>query len=262
MLNNNIVEEENNKKRKAYERKKASGKDQPKADDEENIPERKQYSLSANTIKHWIEAYLKIPLDKQREYQATGKDKSKGCYGGCHNFKMTDDALTCLICLALDFPNMQIKHFTSYLNSKFGPCYHKKVKDSTVHCALRSLKFSVKKAAFCPPARNTIGSRIFRVAWSLFMDEISNQNDVLIGFIDEAGVGIGEGSKYGHSFIGITPLINSTLSNCQVSVLACVVPGFGVLYKYYNSSVIGKDYASFLEDITAFLRIYVCSSNS
>ena len=120
-----------------------------------------------------------------------------------------------------------------------------------------SLKFTVKRGAFYPPARNSVGLRICCVAWSLFMDEISNTKDVLIGFIDEAGVTINEGSKYGHAFIGITPLINSPLSNAKVSVLTCVVPGFGVLYKYYGSSVIGTDYATFLEDVTNFLRKYV-----
>ena len=35
----------------------------------------------------------------------------------------------------------------------------------------------------------------------------NNTKEVLIGFIDEAGVTINEGSKYGHEFIGITPLI-------------------------------------------------------
>lgn len=137
----------------------------------------------------------------------------------------------------------------------------KNVKISTVHTALRSLKFTVKRGAFCPPARCTIGNRIFRVAWSLSMDEISNKKDVLVAYIDEAAVSINEGDKYGHAFIGITPLINCPLSNTKVSVLACVIPGFGVLYKYYGSSVLGCDYASFFEDVTNFLRKFVCSSN-
>lgn len=127
---------------------------------------------------------------------------------------------------------------------------------------MRALKFSIKKAAFCPLARNSIGLRIFRVAWSLFMDEISNQKDVLIGFIDEAAITIEEGSKFGRAFVGITPLINSPLSDCVISVLSCVVPAFGVLYKFFPSAVHGNDYATFLDDIINFFRIYVCSSNA
>lgn len=60
------------------------------------------------------------------------------------------------------------------------------------------------------------------------------------GFIDVTVLTINEGSKYRHGFIGITPLINSPLSNAKVSVPSCVLPRFGVLYNYYGSSVIGK----------------------
>lgn len=222
----------------------------------------KEYSLSPNTVKHWISKYNKDEEEQEKAKEKTVKWISE--WGGPHNTKLNDEVLLCLICMALDFPNMTSKQFASYLNSEYGPCFakKKKIKPGTVSRALRYLNFSMKKVAFCPPTRNSIGLRIYRVAWSLLMQEISNQNDVLIGFIDEAAVSIADGKKYGRSFVGITPLINSPLSNCKVSVLSCVLPGYGVLYKFFNSAVHGSDYACFLNDITQFVRIHICSSNT
>lgn len=221
----------------------------------------KTYSLSPNTVKHWIIKYNK---DEEEQERVKKKVKWISEWGGSHNTKLNDEVLLCLICMVLDFPNMTSKQFASYLNSEYGPCFanKKKIKPGTVSRALRSLNFSVSKVAFCPPTRNSIGLRIYRVAWSLLMQEISNQNDVLIGFIDEAAVSIADGKKYGRSFVGITPLINNPLSNCKVSVLSCVLPGYGVLYKFFNSAVHGSDYACFLNDITQFVRIHICSSNT
>ena len=223
----------------------------------------KDYEVSIVTIKHWIQKYKSD--EKLREKVNNETLLSEGSlWGGPHNLKLTDEALTCLICLALDFPNLPAKQFATYLNSKYGPCgeLQKHVTSETVSRALKSLNFSVKRAAFCPPARNSIGLRIYRVAWSLLMQEISNQNDVLLGFIDEAAISIGDGKKYGRSFVGITPLINSPLSSCKVAVLACVLPGYGVLYKFFDTSVHGIDYCQFLEDITNFIRIHICSSKA
>lgn len=264
MSYNKILEEEAKRKKKAEEKRKRKRGEIDNNDEEEtgNQNQIKEYKLSPNTIKHWIEHFETKDNQSKKEYLERAIEKGQRICGGCRNLKMTDDAILCLMCMALDFPNMQVKYFTSYLNSKYGPCSEKNVKDSTVFSAMRALKFSIKKAAFCPPARNSIGLRIFRVAWSLFMDEISNQKDVLIGFIDEAAITIAEGSKFGRAFVGITPLINSPLSNCVISVLACVVPAFGVLYKFFPSAVHGNDYATFLDDIINFFRIYVCSSNA
>lgn len=213
-----------------------------------------KYTLDEVTIKHWIH-------DSKRKNESDESNESQPSWGGSHNVKLSDDAILCLICLVLDFPTMVARDFTRFLNSEHGPCHFKKVKIRTVQKALHSLNFTVKKAAFCPPARNSIGLRIYRVAWSMLIDDISNNEDVLMGFIDEAGVTVNEGSKYGRSYLGITPLINSTLSQCKVSVLACVFPGFGVIYRFFGESVLGTDYANFIRDVTNFLRIHICSSS-
>ncbi|KAK8886223.1 hypothetical protein M9Y10_041682 [Tritrichomonas musculus] len=241
----------------------------------ENEKKSPYYTLSVITIKHWLQKEKgkkakKVPdedseqerEDEQEQEQIPMEDQKTKTWGGKRNFKLNDDVLLCLICLVLDFPNFSASSFVKFLNSEYGPCCANNIKKRTVQNALHCLKFTVKKAYFCPPARNSIGFRIYRIAWAMFLDEISNKEDVLIGFIDEAGVTVNEGSKYGRSYLGVTPMINSPLSSCKVSVLSCVFPGFGVLYRFYGRSILGKDYAAFLHDAASFLRIHICSSKA
>ncbi|KAK8899545.1 hypothetical protein M9Y10_001861 [Tritrichomonas musculus] len=131
-----------------------------------------------------------------------------------YQLKINEDSLLCLIYLALDFPNMPGLHYTIYLNLSYGPCHDlpNPVKVGTVNNALRSLRFSQKRAAFCPPAGNSVWFRIYRVAWSLLMKEISFKKDVLFGFIDEVAITVTDGKKYGCAFVRITPLINSNVT--------------------------------------------------
>lgn len=252
-------------------------------DKKENEKKSPYYTLSVTTIKHWLQkekgkkakkvsdedSEQKQEQEQEQEQEEEQEqeripmeDQKTKTWGGKRNFKLNDDVLLCLICLVLDFPNFSASSFVKFLNSEYGPCCANNIKKRTVQNALHCLKFTVKKAHFCPPARNSIGFRIYRIAWAMFLDEISNKEDVLIGFIDEAGVTVNEGSKYGRSYLGVTPMINSPLSSCKVSVLSCVFPGFGVLYRFYGRSILGKDYAAFLHDAASFLRIHICSSKA
>lgn len=246
----------------------AENNDNEDNDQEENDQDNSQkkkhekYSLSPDIIKHWIKKMKMKKDSEQNPEQDPGQDQNKSTWGGKRYQKLTDDTLLCLICLVLDFPNFSARAFTRFMNSEYGPNFMNNIKERTVQDALHSLNFTVKKAQFCPPARNSIGLRIYRIAWAMFLEEISNNKDVLIGFIDEAGVTVTEGSKYGRSYLGVTPLINSPLSSCKVSVLACVFPGYGVVYRFYGGSILGTDYATFVRDVTSFLRIHICSSRA
>lgn len=136
---NKIIQEEQKKKKEYAEKRKKETK---------SLDEIKQYSLAPNTVKHWIENFLKMPVQKRIEYLNTGKNEFNSFSGGCHNLKMTDDALLCLICMALDFPNMKVKHFKDYLNSQYGPCAKKKCENINssycftfieIYCQTRSI---------------------------------------------------------------------------------------------------------------------------
>ena len=217
-----------------------------------------EYPLTETSMLHWISNFLKMDEKKQNDYL---KNIPEPIWGGERKTKSTDDCIMCIICLVLDFPNMSTRDITDFLNSPRGPCKDKKISDRQVRRILQSLRFTVKKVAFSPPNRNTIGLRIYRAAWSLILLEISKQKNVLLTFVDEAGVSVNDGRKYGRSLIGVTPMINNPLTNAKISVLGMTVPGFGVLYRFCNSAVDSRLYAAFLRDCINFLRKYVCSSN-
>lgn len=79
---------------------------------------------------------------------------------------------------------------------------------------------------------------------------------------DEASVSSSEGRKCGRGFCGITPVANCPLSKIKMTVIACVFPGFGVIYKIINNSACGADYANFLKEVILFCRQYLCNNDT
>ena len=90
---------------------------------------------------------------------------------------------------------------------------------------------------------------------------ISNDN-VLIGFIDEAAVTQQIGRKYGRAYCGLTPLVNCPLDKIKMTIIASVLPGFGVLYKFYSRSVNSDNYSEFLKSAVDFIRRYICNKDT
>lgn len=173
---------------------------------------------------------------------------------------VTDDTLDCLLSLVLDFPTMSASQYTCYMNSKYGPHSENKISVRTVYSCLKMLNLTVKKASFAPPSRNSVGLRIFRVAWCLFVKAILNDKNILLGFIDEAAITSDQNRSYGRAFLGLTPVINCPLKKIKMSILSIVFPGFGTLYKLCSKSVDGAEYAQFLSDVTEFARKYICNN--
>ena len=62
------------------------------------------------------------------------------------------------------------------------------ISERTVQRYLQIMNFNVKKVSFSPPDRNSVGLRIFRYAWVHFIESSISQRNILLGFIDEAGV--------------------------------------------------------------------------
>ena len=119
---------------------------------------------------------------------------------------------------------------TKYINSKYGPNYNYALKISkrTVQRYLKLLRFSVKIAQFAPPNRNTIGLRIYRVAWCKIIEDILNNDNVLIAFVDEASVTSCEGRVFGRAYARITPVINVFL------VMECFIHSLTIHAKEHN----------------------------
>ena len=153
---------------------------------------------------------------------------------------------------------------TKYINSKYGPNYNYALKISkrTVQRYLKLLRFSVKIAQFAPPNRNTIGLRIYRVAWCKIIEDILNNDNVLIAFVDEASVTSCEGRVFGRAYARRTPVINVPLGKVQMTIVAIAIPCYGVLYSFIDNSCKGTQYAQFLKDAISFIRKYICNKDT
>lgn len=215
---------------------------------------KKPFSLTERTLRNWLTKFSDTSSQKAEESIKIYKN-----WGGKRYQKINDKVITTILCLLIDFPNFPAPIYTKYLNGSSGCCHQKPISLTTVKRIIRSMNFTVKKVAFSPPNRNTIGARIYRVAWSLFLDEISNDENVLLCFVDEAAVTTTQGRKYGRAFASVTPMINTPLINTKLSIVALVVPGFGVLYQFREQSIDNEFYADFLNSCYDFLVRYVCS---
>lgn len=218
------------------------------------------YGLSTLEGKiNWFES-----CDKDERAEIMNSDDLFDKWGGSRDDvkKISDDTLDCLLSLVLDFPTMSASNYMKYLNSKYGPNFQNKISLRTVYTCLEMLNLTVKKASFAPPNRNSVGLRIFRVAWVKFMVKILEEPNILLGFIDEAAVTINQGRSFGRAYAGLTPVLNCPLRKIKMSVLAVVFPGFGVLYKFVNNSVDGIEYSRFLSDTNEFIRKYLCNNQT
>lgn len=154
---------------------------------------------------------------------------------------------------------LSAKSYANYLNSQFCP-NHKKgqhIHTRNVQRYLKNHDFSVKNCSFAPPQRNCVGLRIYRVAWAQLIEDIINNDNVLLGFIDEATLTQQIGRKYGRAYWGLTPLANCPLDKIKMTVIALVLPGFVVLYKFYSNSANNDNYAEFLRSAVDFIRRYI-----
>ena len=166
--------------------------------------------------------------------------------------KVTEDVLKCLIATVFDFPDALDKERLEYLN-KYGPCINDNICEKTVNNALHNLNITIKDPSFSPAARNCFGYRIARILWATVMKEISNAPGSLICFIDEAGVMLNK-RKRARGFLSMIPITNKPTYGKNISNLACIIPNFGVMYRWYSRAVKSDDYQTFLRDIPYIIR--------
>lgn len=205
-----------------------------------------------------------LNYQKKKKKQLLEYHPELASHGGFRkeNVKVTDETIKCLVTLIIDFPNLSARAITSYINSPFGTNYENPLDHRTIQRYMNNLEFTFKQSSFSPPNRNSIGLRIFRVAWCKIIEKVISNDNVLIGFIDEASITTNEGPKKGRSFIGITPVVNCPLSKVKVSVLSLVLPGFGVLYQFYDGSVNNIQYSNFLKETVRFIRKHICNNKT
>ena len=191
-------------------------------------------------------------IKKWSDLDGPPKTKPKGGM----NKKVTKELINCLITTVLDFPEATDSERTDYINSYSGVFNDTTISESTIDRILKNLKITVKQPSFSPVARNSFGYRIARVLWSKVMKEVIDDKSTLACFIDEAGVVIGT-RRRARGFMSVSPCTNKTLVTKKLSVLSCVIPSFGVLNRWFSSSVKSDDYSTFIGECAHVIRRFI-----
>ena len=174
--------------------------------------------------------------------------------------KINEEAMLCLLTTVLDFPEATDSERTEYLN-KYSKCGIQEVCIKTVNNALQNLKLTVKNPSFSPRARNCFGYRVARILWGQVLKSIAETSNTVVCFIDEAGVVLSKRQK-ARGFMSVVPITTRPLFRGSISNIACVIPGFGVIYKWYNGGVNSKIYAKFIRDAAYIVRNKLCNEQT
>ena len=177
--------------------------------------------------------------------------------------KITEDVILCVITTLMDYPHWTGTARTEYLNKKSGLFDgNNSISVRSVNRLISLLNFKVKSIQFSPPARNTIGLMVLRAFWASIVLEVASLPNTVFMFVDEAAVTLLPNTIRGRALIGVVPVVEGILSNHKLSILSCVVPGFGVISRWFQGSVKGDDYAVFVSEVTDLIRRVVCSGSN
>ena len=172
---------------------------------------------SKGTLKIWLARYKQNNINNNKKIIA-------------RRGKITEEVILCIITTIMDFPQWSGRQRMEYLNNKSG--IFKKgdgISLRSVNRLISNLNFEIKTIKFTPPARNTTGLMCLRAFWASIVLEIVTQPNVIFMFIDEAAVTYLPNSIKGRALIGVIPVLDGVLSCKKLSILSCVVPGFGVI---------------------------------
>ena len=138
---------------------------------------------------------------------------------------------------------------------------NKSLSVSSVNRALQRLNITLKQPCFSPSARNNFGYRVARVVWGLVIKPITQDPNTLFLFVDEAGIGPIQRRK-ARGFLSIIPCTNKPGQSKNISVLACVIPHFGVINRFYSDAIKSDDYVQFLREVAYIVRRYICNQKT
>lgn len=124
----------------------------------------------------------------------------------------------------------------------------------TVNRILNEYQFKRKIPSFSVKERNTFAAMALRYIWSKMLTEIISNTNTIFAFIDEAAVVFGRSKKKARGFYSVTPLVNKPLTAKKMTIFVAIIPGFGTVYKWYDKSVKGHQYAKFLREISFIFR--------
>ena len=209
----------------------------------------------ANRLEYSKRQYLAIIQDWMKDGQITTVKKRGGSHG-----KVTRETLECLITTVLDFPDATDSERAVYLN-QYGPNINDNISESTVNRILNKLNITVQTPCFSVKERNNMGYRIARVLWAEEMQQLHNDPNTMIAFVDEASVVLGRRNKC-RGFSSIRPCVTKNHRTKSLSILACIIPNFGSIYKWYKKGVRAVDYARFLREASHIIRTKLCNEGT
>ena len=120
---------------------------------------------------------------------------------------------------------------------------------------------SINKTSFLQK-RNTFNNMVLRYIWARKMKDILVEPNTLFVFIDEAAVVMGKYKEKARGFYSVIPIVNKPLEAKKMSILLAVIPGFGTCYKWFNKSVKGFQYATFLREVSYICRTRLCNPST
>lgn len=175
--------------------------------------------------------------------------------------KITRDALKFLICTVFDFPEASDYERMLYLN-KYGPSIDDNITERTVSRVLNKYLIKLKHPCFSVKERNTFSNMVLRYIWARKMKDIAQEPNTLLVFVDEAAVVLGKYNYKARGFYSVIPIVNKPLNAKKMSILVAVIPGFGTIYKWFNKSVKGYQYATFLREVSYICRSILCNPST
>ena len=175
--------------------------------------------------------------------------------------KITDASRLCILATVMDYPYLTDKERTEYLN-KYGANVMNPVTEKTVNMLLNDMQITIKTPAFSAKERNTLGFLIARYVWTQAISEVKQNKNVIMCFIDEAGVKKSS-SKSSRGYLSVTPVVTGEHSQYNVAtIIVAIIPGFGNISRWFEGPVTNSEYATFIQEVSYIIRTKICTADN
>ena len=199
---------------------------------------------------------------KQKKHPNKNKEpKEKKHRGGYRKPKvLTDEIFDCLLTISLAFPFLTARLKRLYLLDKVESCT--KISIRTVQVAMTKMGFVKKKSHPFVYQRNSLGRIALRAFWARKVLKIFEDHGILPVFVDEASIQIQAGSKLIMGYKGTNLAQFEPAKHRHVSIIAAVVPSFGIAINLVYGSINQMKYKIFMKMLSDKLRKSVCESET
>ena len=171
------------------------------------------------------------------------------------------DTLHCIFIVSIYFPFSTNAKKAAYIRAH-GPKEANKISESTVGVGMHKLKLCHKKSKPYVIQRNTIGAIAARSLWCELMLEEAKKDNTLFGFVDEASIELETTKDKAVAFKNLILHSNKQIQCEHISLLACIVPGFGIFMQFVEKSIKADIYESFMKAVSKACREYICNPNT